>query len=85
MIGHYGEFDLAEWIDERTGGYAQELENMLMLSIYGSYSSKDILLRAQYIAAQYCKNVSAEDARQIVKDNVIVKNFEFSCLIKGYR
>ena len=85
MIGHYGEFDLAGWIDERTGGYAQELENMLMLSVYGGYGNKDILLRAQYIAAQYCKNVNAEDARQIVKDNVIVKNFELRCLIKGYK
>lgn len=53
---------------------------MLMLSVYGGYSNKKILLRAQYIAAEYCKNVNTEDVRQIVKDNVIVKTLNSDAL-----
>ena len=83
MIGHYGEFRLDDWIDERTGGYAQELENMLFLTIYGGYSDSALLVRAQYIAAEYCKNVSPDEAREIVAADPAISFFELRSLLGG--
>ena len=83
IIGHYGEFDLKDWVDERTDGYADELENMLFLTLFGGYSDTDLLVRAQYIAAEYCKNVNPEDAEEIVTADPAVSFFELRCLLAG--
>ena len=86
MVGNYGEFRLDEWIDERLGeeGCAEELDDLLCLLIYGGYDSSDLLLRAQHLAAEYCKAVNADEAQDVVDGNEVVGNFELSCLLNGW-
>lgn len=85
IIGHYGEFDWKEYIDKYTDGYAMELENALLLIIYAGKSSKNLYLRAQYIAAEYCKTMNPDEAKEIVTESTPLKAFELRCLLHGWK
>ena len=83
MIGHYGEFRLGDRLDEQLEGYALDLDDALFVLVDQQIEDADMLLRAQYIAAEYCKAVNADAAQSIVDGNEIVSFFEVKVLLNG--
>ena len=80
MVGHYGEFRLSDWLDAVLDGYALDLDDALFMLI-DYYIDNDLLLRVQYLAAEYCKAVNPDEAQSIVDGNEIVSRYEWRVLI----